>query len=97
MPGKTQNKMPIVDEEEESKASLESDETEEDGASLIKNGTKKIFRVPKERANYLLPLREERMERERQHGITEVDWANIVDRARMASHIKGKGSAYFSH
>ena len=70
---------------------------EDDGASLIKNGTKKIFRVPKERKDYLRPLREERTERERQHGKTEVDWSNIVDRAKMASHIKGKGSAYFSH
>ena len=89
--------MPIVDEEEETKNSSDSDEVEEYEASLIKKGTKKIFRVPKERADYLTPLIEERMERERQHGITEVDWGNIVDRARMASHIKGKGSAYFSH
>ena len=72
-------------------------ESEDDGSSLIKNGTKKIFKIPKHRKNYLLPFKNAREKREANRGDYKIDWRLIHERSKLLSHNKNKADAFFSH
>ena len=81
-----------------SDGAIAEESSSDEDTSFIRSGkARKLFQVPKERPDYLRPQWEEREWRERLRGHYEIDWNDIVERAKILSHIKNKAFSYFTH